>query len=349
MSDDRFFDGLRTNIQNDRIKPALERLKNFISGTKLEGTFGNNIILIWARYSSLMREKNQGLLTDENLRIRSAKIRSSLLYYIDEIESNAKELDITSADLYDDTIPKKITYTQEDRVQYEALVANKLKNINWLAKGVKYAKSVCKIEVRNKKTKEGVKTAVGTGFLLSNKILMTNNHVIANEDDARNSILYFNYEEDINGKKEVPVTYKLEVDALFWTNTQYDFTIVKVKDEKDVPLSNWGYLDIELDQYADEPSAKNHVTIIQHPRGGYKQIALNENQITEVESPYLLYRTDTEQGSSGSPVFNDNWKVIGLHHASVPIEDGLGVKMYHNRGILMSVILEYLKNRNINL
>ena len=33
------------------------------------------------------------------------------------------------------------------------------------------------------------------------------------------------------------------------------------------------------------------------------------------EAPYLHYRAPTEGGSSGSPVFNAQWKLIGLHHA----------------------------------
>src|SRR5262249_23055923 len=33
---------------------------------------------------------------------------------------------------------------------------------------------------------------------------------------------------------------------------------------------------------------------------------------------FAHYETDTEQGSSGSPVFNDQWEVIALHHSGVP-------------------------------
>jgi V8-like Glu-specific endopeptidase len=57
------------------------------------------------------------------------------------------------------------------------------------------------------------------------------------------------------------------------------------------------------------------VTIIQHPSGGPKQIALNENRVTNIYRHYLQYTTDTLPGSSGSPVFNDDWKVVALHHA----------------------------------
>ena len=38
------------------------------------------------------------------------------------------------------------------------------------------------------------------------------------------------------------------------------------------------------------------------------------------DAPQLIrYQTDTEPGASGSPVCNDTWQVVGLHHASTPV------------------------------
>ena len=51
------------------------------------------------------------------------------------------------------------------------------------------------------------------------------------------------------------------------------------------------------------------VTIVQHPRGEKKQIALRENRIVDVLDSFLHYEADTEPGSSGSPVFDDRWQV----------------------------------------
>jgi hypothetical protein len=39
---------------------------------------------------------------------------------------------------------------------------------------------------------------------------------------------------------------------------------------------------------------------------------------------FLHYHTDTAPGSSGSPVFNDQWEVVGLHHSGVPRRDEQG-------------------------
>lgn len=60
------------------------------------------------------------------------------------------------------------------------------------------------------------------------------------------------------------------------------------------------------------------LSIIQHPGGELKQLALRENELVDVLEFHLHYLTDTGRGSSGSPVFNDQWEVVALHHSGVP-------------------------------
>ncbi len=57
------------------------------------------------------------------------------------------------------------------------------------------------------------------------------------------------------------------------------------------------------------------VYIIGHPLGGGLSFSLQDNLLLDIEDPRIHYRTPTEPGSSGSPVFNSQWKLIGLHHA----------------------------------
>ena len=60
-----------------------------------------------------------------------------------------------------------------------------------------------------------------------------------------------------------------------------------------------------------------YVNIVQHPNGEPKQLALRENQLVDVLENFLHYQTDTAPGSSGSPVFSDEWEVVALHHSGV--------------------------------
>ena len=58
--------------------------------------------------------------------------------------------------------------------------------------------------------------------------------------------------------------------------------------------------------------------IIGHPGGRDIEFSLQDNQLVGCSDKLLHYRTPTEPGSSGSPVFEmQSWQVVGLHHAHV--------------------------------
>jgi len=73
--------------------------------------------------------------------------------------------------------------------------------------------------------------------------------------------------------------------------------------------------------------ASHRLYIIGHPRGGALAFSIQDNLLIEHEGPpqgrpslagrvRLHYRTPTEPGSSGSPVFDAlGWRVVALHHA----------------------------------
>ena len=38
--------------------------------------------------------------------------------------------------------------------------------------------------------------------------------------------------------------------------------------------------------------------------------------IQKIEEDVLLYTTDTDKGMSGSPLFDMDWNLIGIHHSA---------------------------------
>jgi V8-like Glu-specific endopeptidase len=62
--------------------------------------------------------------------------------------------------------------------------------------------------------------------------------------------------------------------------------------------------------------------IIQHPRGRAKEIVTFDSHILEASESYIKYTTDTDFGSSGSPVLNGNLQLIGLHFGALIEYDG---------------------------
>ena len=64
---------------------------------------------------------------------------------------------------------------------------------------------------------------------------------------------------------------------------------------------------------------KERVNIIQHPDGQAMKVVLTQNYIAkDMSDSRLQYIADTMDGSSGSPVFNQDWEVIALHHSGKP-------------------------------
>jgi hypothetical protein len=49
-----------------------------------------------------------------------------------------------------------------------------------------------------------------------------------------------------------------------------------------------------------------------------KQVIIRENRLIDLLDRYAHYEADTEPESSGSPVFNNQWEVVALHHSGVP-------------------------------
>lgn len=205
--------------------------------------------------------------------------------------------------------------------------------IAFLQQGLIKSRSVCLVKIGNT-------GAVGTGFLIGGDTLITNNHVLKDEDIARTSKLWFNYEDNLDGLSLQTVEFALDPDTYFKTSVELDFTAVKVKpNETGTANSQFGKLELKKTKIVKE----EFVNIIQHPAGQKKQIGLYHNTVTQIGEHTLQYLTDTLPGASGSPVFNTSWEVVALHHAGQYIQNPtLGGPKAYNEGILMESIIDAL-------
>jgi hypothetical protein len=67
---------------------------------------------------------------------------------------------------------------------------------------------------------------------------------------------------------------------------------------------------------------------------------MQNNFVEYVGNEVVQYITSTLTGSSGSPVFNDNWEIVALHHAGGMLpEPDTQRRFFRNEGILIASIL----------
>jgi endonuclease G len=267
----------------------------------------------------------------------------------DERENIASELKSKSpleVDTQERASFREAIINPRDGMAFERIIGNNdLFPISYLEAGLKAGKAVCRIEVRDR---IGRILGHGTGFLVSPCLLLTNNHVLENEDAALFSLAQFNYELDLDLRERQTVNYRFEPGRFFMTDIKLDFTLValEVQSSDRTPLSEFGFLPLL------RPSGKalvgEYVSIIQHPGGSPKAVTIRENKITDVVDDYIQYSADTMEGSSGSPVFNDQWILVALHHAGVPDPKGSG-QYISNEGIRISSIVEFVRGRQSGL
>jgi endonuclease G len=172
----------------------------------------------------------------------------------------------------------------------------------------------------------GGRFSYGTGFMVSPRLLMTNHHVLTSADIAARSTIELDYQRDRLGRAVTVRTFKLNPAAFFLNDKELDFALVAVaSDGAGRPLKHYGWCPLIKDPgkiVAGEP-----INIIQHPKGEMKQVVIRENRLVdsfEGNDLFYQYEADTEPGSSGSPVFNDQWEVVALHHSGVPKRNNKG-------------------------
>lgn len=217
---------------------------------------------------------------------------------------------------------------------------------------------VCRVE-----TPSEYGTEYGTGFLLGPDVLITNYHVLASVIQGRfkssQVALRFDYKRLADGVTlNEGTVYRLAEDWLIDSNPpgtnaipaldELDYAILRVQDgpgsakignKNDVDAPDRGWIDIPKVQHTFQPNTP--LFIVQHPKAEPIKLALDTDAIIEVNAngTRVMYRTNTEPGSSGSPCFNSNWDLVALHRG--------GIEGQHNEGVPLTAILALLEERGL--
>lgn len=180
--------------------------------------------------------------------------------------------------------------------------------LDWYLKGLSRCENIARI---GKDPTRGI----GTGFLIKGEklhpkwngqtILVTNAHVISDDptDEATpflDAVAYF----ERRGGIETRFT-----EILWHSNkTNLDITVLALEEKL---ILNAEY-PIARSMPINSPDSR--IYVIGHPGGGTLAFSLQDNELVSYDNSHIWYRTPTEGGSSGSPIFNSQWELIGVHH-----------------------------------
>jgi endonuclease G, mitochondrial len=204
-------------------------------------------------------------------------------------------------------------------------------DVGELQRGLSLADSVCKVTFSDRSPQ-----ACGTGVLIAPDLLLTNYHVfsLAAEADltaiAKSAKFQFGDVSKLGkADRQPPRTAAENAIACFSPIEQLDYVLLHLKpnadaEAKPVPFDATAML-----------SPGEPLNLLQHPEGEQMKVSLSNNGIvkTKAERGLLLYVNRTMGGSSGSPCFNEEWKLVALHHKELVTSFG-SVR----EGILLSAI-----------
>jgi len=212
-------------------------------------------------------------------------------------------------------------------------------SLKWYTDGLESAKSIARIETNGK--------GFGTGWLVNSAdffpgrtglLLLTNAHVIGpvSPDRYPDSLR----PEDATVHFQIQ-DWKIPAGQVVFHSpvNELDATFLELPN---IPTGASALLlEAKVLEVANPPQ---RLYIIGHPGGRDLEFSLQDNHLLAANERLVHYRTPSEGGSSGSPVFGPtDWKVVALHHAGrkdMPRLDGQAGTYEANEGIALGALLK---------
>ena len=195
--------------------------------------------------------------------------------------------------------------------------------------------NICKIECRDGCHGTGFFCKIAISWEKTIKVLMTNNHILNQEDLLVNKYIKFS----INDEEK---HYKILIDESrkIYTNTKYDITIIELKEKDKINKNYFFDIDSEIFNHSKEIFINKDIILLHYPKG-FKMEYSNGKILYICEDNYIFHHScSTCYGSSGGPIINSiNCQVIGIHR-------GASTKNYNLGTFLKEPIIKFKEQIN---
>jgi Trypsin-like peptidase domain len=203
------------------------------------------------------------------------------------------------------------------------------------------ARGVCKMTAQL----PGI-TKYGTAFRVGQDWLLTNWHVLHDQvtgQAAKEVSVEFGYDDDGQGGLVAAVPVRCDPASIV-TDRSDDWAVIRAAEKL---RAEWPVLALSVPA---SPVVGGGAYIVQHPAGARKRVGFVRNQVSDFDDRVVHYLTDTQEGSSGAPVFNDGGQLIAVHHAAGRPQEVLGKPpVKKNEGIRIQRVLAGINARGIAL
>ncbi|WP_353508002.1 trypsin-like peptidase domain-containing protein [Intrasporangium sp.] len=231
-----------------------------------------------------------------------------------------------------DDVAWKVDPADTDGLERTIEAQSTLLDVSFLERGLELSPSVAKLLV----TLNDGRRYYGTAFRIGEDLLLTNHHVLFDDAGPATAVeAWFGFEVSFGGAPREYTVVACRPETIIG-KADHDWAVVRTatsmpESARVIPLNA-----------ATAPKPLDRVYIIQHPQGREKKIGMIHNVVVAVTDDVIQYRTDTEAGSSGSPVFNEQWQLVGLHHRwGSTVKDGR--TEYYNQGRRIERVVSALK------
>lgn len=199
------------------------------------------------------------------------------------------------------------------------------------------------------------RNSIGSGFLVKGaqldprlgdeRVLVTNAHVVSDDPavrkDYRQALVPAKVVVRFDAWQKQPQEFAAK--EILWTSPPWQLDTTVLRLDPAPPAGD----DAPFAEDLPDPAKGPRVYVIGYPKGGPLAISLNDNALLAHDGLHLHYRAPTEPGSSGSPVFNRDWELIGVHHRGDPNAarlDGAPGTYQANEGIALKEVLKALRS-----